>query len=46
VQSTTPDVVHEPTANPGPVCINLAVTDAPLVFRGLLPKLVGRLFGF
>jgi putative transcriptional regulator len=46
VQTTTPEVEHCPTADPGPVCINLAVTDAPLVFRGLLPKIVGKLFGF
>jgi putative transcriptional regulator len=46
VQSTTPAVEHRPTADPGPVCINLAVTDAPLVFRGLLPKIVGKIFGF
>jgi putative transcriptional regulator len=46
VQSTTPDVSHEPTAEAGPVCINLAVTDAPLKFRGLLPNLLARLHGF
>jgi len=46
VQSTTPEVKHRPTADPGPVCINLAVTDAPLVFDGWLPKIVGKLFGF
>jgi putative transcriptional regulator len=46
VQSTTPEVLHQPTADAGPVCINLAVTDAPLVFRGLLPKLVAKFHGF
>ncbi|HXC56038.1 MAG TPA: ChrR family anti-sigma-E factor [Rhizomicrobium sp.] len=46
VQTTTPQIRHEPTADPGPVCINLAVTDAPLVFAGLLPKIVGKIFGF
>ena len=46
VQSTTPEVVHRPTADAGPVCINLAVTDAPLVFRGLMPKLVAKFHGF
>ena len=46
VQSTTPEVEHEPTADPGPACINLAVTDAPLIFRGWLPKIVGKVFGF
>ena len=46
VQSTTPDVVHQPVADEGPICINLAVTDARLVFEGLLPKIVGKVFGF
>jgi putative transcriptional regulator len=46
VQSTTPDVLHRPVADEGPVCINLAVTDAPLIFKGLLPTVVGRIFGF
>jgi putative transcriptional regulator len=46
VQSTTPAVEHIPTADPGPICINLAVTDAPLVFRGLIPKIAGKIFGF
>jgi putative transcriptional regulator len=46
VQSTTPEIEHQPAADPGPVCINLAVTDAPLIFRGLVPKIVGKIFGF
>jgi putative transcriptional regulator len=46
MQSTTPEIVHRPTADAGPVCINLAVTDAPLVFRGLMPKLVAKFHGF
>jgi putative transcriptional regulator len=46
VQSTTPDIRHTPVADPGPVCINLAVTDAPLIFEGLLPKIAGKFFGF
>ena len=46
VQSTTPQIEHQPTADAGPVCINLAVTDAPLIFRGLLPKVLGKVFGF
>lgn len=46
LHSTTPEVDHEPTADPGPVCINLAVTDAPLIFHTLLAKVVGRVFGF
>lgn len=46
VQATTPDVFHRPIANEGPVCINLAVTDAPLVFKDLVPAIVGKVFGF
>jgi putative transcriptional regulator len=46
VQTTTPMVLHQPQADEGPVCINLAVTDAPLIFQGLLPKIVGKVFGF
>jgi putative transcriptional regulator len=46
VQSNTPEIEHCPKTNPGPPCINLAVTDAPLVFRGLVPKLAGWFFGF
>ncbi|MEJ0026479.1 MAG: ChrR family anti-sigma-E factor [Rhizomicrobium sp.] len=46
VQSATPDIRHKPVADPGSACINLAVTDAPLVFEGLLPKIVGKIFGF
>ena len=46
VQTTTPQVLHQPVADEGPVCINLAVTDAPLIFTRLLPKVVGKVFGF
>jgi putative transcriptional regulator len=46
VQSTTPEIFHRPVADDGPVCINLAVTDAPLVFKDLLPSIIGKLFGF
>ena len=46
VQTTTPDIFHRPVADEGPVCINLAVTDAPLIFKGLLPSVIGRIFGF
>ena len=31
-----PDTDHQPVAQPGEVCIALAVTDAPLEFRGAL----------
>lgn len=33
------DLTHQPIAEPGADCICLAVTDAPLKFRGLLPRL-------
>ncbi len=33
---------HTPIADVGPDCICLAATDAPLKFRGLLPKLAQR----
>ena len=46
VQTTTPDIFHCPVADEGPICINLAVTDAPLIFKGLLPTVIGRIFGF
>jgi hypothetical protein len=29
----------------GEICINLAVTDAPLVFASTIPKIVGKVFG-
>lgn len=37
-------VEHTPTAEPGPACICLAATDAPLRFRGLLPRLAQPFF--
>lgn len=42
----TPDVVHNPIADPGEPCINLAVTTAPLKFGALIPRIAARLFGF
>jgi putative transcriptional regulator len=38
-------VNHTPTAGPGEPCICLAVTDAPIVFKSLLPRLVQRFVG-
>ncbi len=46
LQATSPDVTHEPLADAGEYCVNLAVTDAPLRFFGAIPTLVGRVFGF
>jgi putative transcriptional regulator len=31
-----PSVTHRPTGDPGPICYSLAVTDAPLRFKGAL----------
>ena len=39
-----PDVTHRPIAEEGEVCIALAVTDAPLKFKGAL-GVVQRMFG-
>lgn len=35
---------HRPVAEPGAVCICLAATDAPLRFRGMMPRLLQPLF--
>jgi putative transcriptional regulator len=45
-QCASPEVSHNPVADPGEDCINLAVTTAPLRFENLAQKVVGRLFGF
>ena len=39
------DVTHTPVAAPGDDCICLAVTDAPLAFKGWLPRVVQRFVG-
>lgn len=39
VETADADIVHTPTAEMGEDCICLAVTDAPLRFRGLIPRL-------
>ncbi len=39
VEIATQDVHHTPVAEPGPDCICLAATDAPLRFSGWLPRL-------
>jgi putative transcriptional regulator len=46
LQVATADTVHNPIADPGEDCINLAVTTAPLRFNGLVPRLAAKLFGF
>ena len=40
------DMRHNPIADPGEDCINLAVTTGPLKFESLLQKIVAPLFGF
>ncbi len=40
------DTWHNPVADRGEDCINLAVTTAPLRFKGLVPAIAGKLFGF
>jgi putative transcriptional regulator len=45
-QCASPEVSHNPIADKGEDCINLAVTTAPLRFDGLAQRIVGRLFGF
>jgi putative transcriptional regulator len=45
-QTTSPEIEHAPTADADGTCIILAVTEAPLVFRGWLPRLIGKLAGF
>jgi len=37
---------HNPIADPGMDCVNLAVTTAPLKFENLLQKIAGPIFGF
>ena len=40
VEVATPDLAHSPKADGGQPCICLAATDAPLRFRGLVPRLL------
>jgi putative transcriptional regulator len=46
LQSTDPAVLHRPVADPGPDCIVLAVSDAPLKFRSVTIGLLAKFFGF
>jgi putative transcriptional regulator len=46
VLSATRETEHEPIADPGVGCINLTVTEGPLRFRKMLPRVMGLLFGF
>lgn len=38
------DLVHTPVADPGPPCICLAATDAPLRFQTFVPRMLQPLF--
>lgn len=40
VETADEDLEHTPVADPGADCICLAVTDAPLRFRSLMPRLI------
>ena len=40
------DMRHNPIADPGEDCINLAVTTGPLKFESLLQRIIAPLFGF
>lgn len=41
VQQADENVTHMPAAGPGDACICLLVTDGPLKFTGILPKIAG-----
>ncbi len=45
VEEADASVEHQPVAGPGEPCICLAVTDAPLRLRGLIPRLVQPFLG-
>lgn len=45
-QAASAEVIHNPVADPGEDCINLAVTTGPLRFEQFAQKIVARLFGF
>jgi putative transcriptional regulator len=44
VETVDPDVEHTPVAEPGVPCICLAASDAPLRFKGMIPRLAQPLF--
>lgn len=46
LQVTDDSITHNPIADPGEDCINLAVTTGPLKFESWLQKIVAPLFGF
>ncbi|MBE0552073.1 MAG: cupin domain-containing protein, partial [Rhodobacteraceae bacterium] len=44
LEIATDELEHTPVAEAGAPCICLAATDAPLRFRGLMPRLLQPLF--
>lgn len=46
LQSTTPDILHRPLADPGEDCIVLAVSEGSLRFSNPFIGLIGKWFGF
>lgn len=44
VQVAGGELEHQPIADPGPACISLAATDAPLNFNAFFPRLLQPLF--
>lgn len=44
VQVAGGELEHQPIADPGPACISLAATDAPLSFNSFFPRLLQPLF--
>lgn len=44
IEIATEDLQHTPTAEPGEDCICLAVTDAPLRFSSLVPRVLQPIF--
>ena len=45
VEVANEDLTHTPIAEPGEDCICLAATDAPLEFKGLIPRMAQRFIG-
>ena len=46
VADLDPGVEHQPIAGSHDSCVSLVVSDAPLIFRGIVPRLLQPFFGF
>ena len=46
VADLEPGVEHQPIAGSHVSCVSLVVSDAPLIFRGIVPRLLQPFFGF